>query len=55
LNSSDNKPNSELEKRIELLESGKYEIIPRFTARDYIVTALVVLICLALLVGGAFL
>jgi hypothetical protein len=55
MQSSNDKRNSELERRIELLESGKYELVPKFTATDYIITAIVVLICLALVVGGAFL
>jgi len=45
----------ELEKRIELLESENYVFPKRFGKGDYIFTAMVILICLAAVIGGAFL
>ena len=44
----------ELEERIELLE-GKKELAVRMTKKDYIGAAIFTLICLALVILGAFL
>lgn len=45
----------ELERRIKLLEDKNYAFPIRFSKGDYIFTGLVILICLAAVIGGAFL
>lgn len=45
----------ELERRIALLESDDCKFPGRFNKGDYIFTAVVVLLCLAAVIGGAFL
>lgn len=44
----------EVEKRISEMENESYEFPRRFSKKDYIVTAIVILICLAGVIGGAF-
>lgn len=45
----------ELKRRIELMNKNSYVYPKAFSKRDYIFTAIVALICLAFIVGGAFL
>lgn len=45
----------ELKKRIDTMESADYKFPEHFTAKDYIITAAAVLLCLAAVIGGAFL
>ncbi len=44
----------EIEKRISQMESDSYEFPRRFSKKDYIFTAVVAIICLAIVIGGAF-
>lgn len=44
----------EIENRISQMESSDYEFPRRFSRRDYIFTAAVAVICLAAVIGGAF-
>ena len=44
----------EVEKKILEMENESYEFPKRFSKRDYIVTAILILICLVGVVGGAF-
>ena len=44
----------EVEKKISEMEDESYEFPKRFSKKDYIVTAIVILICLAGVIGGAF-
>ncbi len=46
--------NEEIEKRIEEMEREDYEFPRRFTRLDYIVTAVIGMICLTLVICGAF-
>ena len=56
----DNKDNyedcfmEEVEKKIQEMETESYEFPKRFSKKDYIITAIVILVCLAGVVGGAF-
>ncbi|MBO6231592.1 MAG: hypothetical protein J6O50_13610 [Ruminiclostridium sp.] len=45
----------ETERRISEMESGGYEFPERFLKRDYIIAACAGIICLALVIAGAFL
>ncbi|GEM_PF-6610997 len=45
----------ELIKRIDELESKTYIFPEKFTEKDYIFTAVVILICLIVVIGGALL
>lgn len=45
----------EIEKRISEMESKDYEFAKRFSARDYFVVVIVCIVCLAAIIGGAFL
>lgn len=45
---------SEIESRISQMESENYEFPRRFSCKDYIFTAIVAAICLAAIIGGAF-
>lgn len=44
----------EVEKKILEMEKESYEFPKRFSKKDYIATAIVILICLAGVIGGAF-
>lgn len=44
----------EVEKKISEMEDESYEFPKRFSKKDYMVTAIVILICLAGVIGGAF-
>ncbi len=44
----------EIEKRITQMEEEKYEFPERFSKKDYIITIVVVIICLILVISGAF-
>lgn len=46
--------NEEIEKRIEEMERDDYEFPRRFSRLDYIVTAVVAVVCLALIICGGF-
>lgn len=46
--------NDEIERRIAVMEEENYEFPRRFSKKDYIFTALVGVICLAFIIGGAF-
>lgn len=49
-------PDKELESRIEeVLKAEKENKIPRMTKRDYIIAAILTLICLLGIIGGFFL
>ncbi len=44
----------EIEKRIITMEDKSYEFPARFSRKDYIITAIVAAVCLAAIIGGAF-
>lgn len=44
----------EVEKKISEMEKESYEFPKRFSKKDYIATAIVILICLMGVIGGAF-
>ncbi len=44
----------EIEAKISEMESDSYEFPTRFAKKDYIFTAIVILICLVGVIGGAF-
>ena len=44
----------DVEKKISEMEDETYEFPKRFSKKDYIVTAIVILICLVGVIGGAF-
>lgn len=44
----------EVERRIQEIENESYEFPKRFSKKDYIVTAIVIIVCLVGLIGGAF-
>ncbi len=44
----------EIESKITEMESPSYEFPTRFSKKDYIFTAVVILLCLAGVIGGAF-
>ena len=44
----------EVEKKISEMEDESYEFPKRFSKKDYIVTAIVILVCLAGVILGAF-
>ncbi len=46
--------NNEIERRIAEMEREDYEFPRRFSKADYILTAAVAVICLAFIIGGAF-
>lgn len=46
--------NDEIERRIAVMEEENYKFPRRFSKKDYIFTALVGVICLAFVIGGAF-
>lgn len=45
---------TEIEKRIIEMENDDYEFPRRFSKKDYIITGIVALICLSLIIAGAF-
>ncbi len=45
---------SEIESRIAQMENENYEFPRRFSRKDYVFTAIVAAICLAAIIGGAF-
>lgn len=45
----------EIEQRISQMESDDYQFPQRFSKKDYIVVILVIIICLASIIAGAFL
>lgn len=51
----ENKLDREVEKRIKLMESMDYSFAKRFSKVDYIITGLVVFICIIILIAGAYL
>lgn len=56
-NSSDNYEAhfmAEVENKIIEMESESYEFPKRFSKKDYIITGIVILICLVGVIGGAF-
>lgn len=46
--------NEEIERRIEEMERADYEFPRKFSKLDYVITATVAFICLALIIAGAF-
>lgn len=46
--------NNEIERRISEMEREDYEFPRRFSKADYIITAVVAAVCLAFIIGGAF-
>ena len=46
--------NNEIARRIAEMEREDYEFPRRFSKTDYIITAVVAVICLAFVIGGAF-
>lgn len=44
----------EIELKIKEMEKDSYEFPKRFSKKDYLVTAVVILICLVGVIGGAF-
>lgn len=44
----------EVEKRISEMENENYEFPKRFSKKDYIVTGIVILVCLVGVIAGAF-
>lgn len=44
----------EIEAKISEMESDSYDFPTRFAKKDYIFTAIVILICLVGVIGGAF-
>ena len=44
----------EIEYKISEMESESYEFPARFSKKDYIFTVVVILVCLAGVIGGAF-
>ena len=51
----ENKLDMEIEKRINLMESQNYLFAKRFNKVDYIITAIVAVICIVILIFGAYL
>lgn len=49
------KLNSEIEKRLNIIESPSYNFLAPLNKCDYFLVVIVVLICLAFLIMGAFL
>lgn len=49
----ENKLDKEIEKRISIMESGDYSFAKRFSRRDYIITAVVTVLCIITLILGA--
>lgn len=45
----------EIEKRIEIMESSDYIFPQKFNKRDYIVSAVVAILCIAIIIYGAYL
>lgn len=45
---------AQVEEKILEMERENYEFPKRFSKKDYIVTAIVILLCLAGVIGGAF-
>ncbi|MDF2674809.1 MAG: hypothetical protein K0R09_3077 [Clostridiales bacterium] len=43
----------EIEKRISIMESGEYSFAKRFSRKDYIITAVVIILCMIILIIGA--
>ena len=46
--------NNEIERRIEVMEAEDYEFPRRFSKKDYIFATIVGILCLAFIIGGAF-
>lgn len=44
----------EIESKLSEMESESYEFPTRFSKKDYFFTAVVILVCLAGVIGGAF-
>ncbi len=44
----------EIESKLQEMESPYYEFPARFSKKDYIFTAVVIILCLAGVIGGAF-
>lgn len=51
----ENKLNMEIEKRINVMESQNYLFAKRFNKVDYITTAIVAVVCIVILIFGAYL
>lgn len=45
----------QIEDRISQMENKEYEFPKRFSAKDYVITLMVVVICFAFIIYGAFL
>lgn len=45
---------NEINRRISIMESKEYDFPPKFSITDYIITTIVALVCLALIIYGAF-
>lgn len=45
---------SELEKRISLIESAEYKFPKRFAVKDYVLTLVSALLCLVAIIAGGF-
>lgn len=54
-NNTQNSFERELERRLGIMEAPDYEAAPCFNKTDYIITAAVILICIAAVIGGAIL
>ena len=54
INTDINELQKEIENRISQMENEDYEFPRRFSRNDYIITAVIVFICLAAVIGGAF-
>lgn len=47
--------NEEIEKRIDEMESKDYEFPKRFSKKDYMIVAILVIFCLIMIIWGAYL
>ena len=52
--SYDKKLDQEIEKRISEMEKTDYVFPKRFSFKDYVITGVVVLVCLAAVIAGGF-
>lgn len=54
VNGFDEQLDAEIEKRIAEMESEDYEFPERFGKKDYIILAVVVVVCLVTVIAGAY-
>ncbi len=47
--------NEMIEERLSMMEGKGYEFGKRFCKRDYIITMIIILLCLAAIIAGAYL